>query len=349
MTANFPSNPDTTQPVSDDQIVQDLFPEVASYVPQNDSQFGQNKSAFFDKKQFQIQDFFNHPAQSIAQFWRQYKSVIITLGIIAIALLALNLVLSIVGFIVGIPLMGSLLELIGLAYSVWFVRRYLITTEARRELSQRFNKIKQDIIGATEDVVGDVSLTAKKSVVIQKSPEELYQFWRNFENLPQFMNHLESVKVLDDRRSHWIAKAPLNKTVEWDAEIIDQKENKSIVWKSLEGSEVDSVGSVSFTSANGSGTNVKVTLKYNPPAGVLGAAAASVLGENPQQQLNDDLQRFKQAMELSSATGDQSLAETGESTKTVELNDSEIERLGFEDEQVEQPPVALSAPASNPE
>jgi uncharacterized membrane protein len=143
------------------------------------------------------------------------------------------------------------------------------------------------------------SLDAKKSVVIQKSPAELYHFWRNFENLPQFMEHLKSVQVIDDKRSHWVAKAPLDTTVEWDAEIIDEKENQVIVWKSLPGAEVDSTGSVVFTDLGSRGTEVKVTLKYNPPAGVAGAAVATVLGENPQQQLDEDLDRFKQVMETS--------------------------------------------------
>jgi uncharacterized membrane protein len=142
-----------------------------------------------------------------------------------------------------------------------------------------------------------MSIDVKKSVIINKSPEELYRYWRNFENLPRFMNHLESVKTLNDKRSHWVAKAPLGTTVEWDAEIIKEDEGKNIVWRSLEGADVENLGSVAFISGNGSGTEVKVTVQYNPPGGIVGATVAKFFGENPDQQLEEDLNRFKQVME----------------------------------------------------
>lgn len=146
-----------------------------------------------------------------------------------------------------------------------------------------------------------MAMDVNKSVVINKSPEELYRYWRNFENLPRFMNHLESVKNLDDKRSHWVAKAPLGTTVEWNAEIINDEEGKAIVWKTLEGADVDSTGSVTFSPAkDGSGTEVKVVMKYEPPGGALGAVVAAIFGENPQQQLDEDLDRFKQVMETGS-------------------------------------------------
>ena len=127
-----------------------------------------------------------------------------------------------------------------------------------------------------------MGINVKKSVVINKSPEELYRFWREFENLPRFMNHIESVKNLDDKRSHWVVKAPLGAKVEWDAEIINENEPKTIVWRSLEGADVDNTGSVAFVPADdGSGTEVKVTMKYNPPGGAVGAVVAKFFGENP--------------------------------------------------------------------
>lgn len=141
------------------------------------------------------------------------------------------------------------------------------------------------------------SLSVKKAVTIQQSPETLYQFWRNFENLPQFMSHVESVRNMTDTRSHWVAKAPLDTRVEWDAEVINEEAPKTIVWRSLPGADVASVGSVAFTDANGSGTEVKVTMEYTPPAGAVGAAVAKLFGENPEQQLEDDLGRFKRLME----------------------------------------------------
>ncbi len=147
-------------------------------------------------------------------------------------------------------------------------------------------------------VSGQSGIRVEKSVIINKSPEELYRYWRNFENLPRFMNHLESVKVMGDKRSHWVAKAPAGTTVEWDAEIINEKENELIAWRSLEGADVDNSGSVRFQKAHGGrGTEVKVEIRYTPPGDVLGAAVAKLFGEEPQQQVDEDLRRFKQLME----------------------------------------------------
>jgi uncharacterized membrane protein len=138
----------------------------------------------------------------------------------------------------------------------------------------------------------------KKSVTINRSPEELYSFWRNFENLPRFMNHLESVKVEGTNRSHWVAKGPAGTSVEWDAEVYNEKDNEMIAWRSLEGAEVDNAGSVHFEPASGGrGTVVKVVLKYDPPAGKIGALVARLFGESPAQQIDEDLRRFKQLME----------------------------------------------------
>ncbi|HMF56497.1 MAG TPA: SRPBCC family protein [Pyrinomonadaceae bacterium] len=142
----------------------------------------------------------------------------------------------------------------------------------------------------------------EKSVTINKSPAELYQFWRNLENLPHFMSHLESVQVTDEKRSHWIAKAPAGSTVEWDAEIYNEKENELIAWRSLEGSDVDNAGSVHFEAApGGRGTVVRVVLKYDPPAGRIGSTLAKLFGEEPSQQIDEDLRRFKQLMEAGEA------------------------------------------------
>jgi uncharacterized membrane protein len=142
----------------------------------------------------------------------------------------------------------------------------------------------------------------EESVTVNRSPEELYRFWRNFENLPRFMNHLESVREMGGGRSHWVAKAPAGSTVEWDAEIYNEKENELIAWRSLEGADVDNAGSVRFEGAPGAGsTVVRVTLKYDPPGGVVGAAIAKLFGEEPAQQIAEDLRRFKQVMEAGEA------------------------------------------------
>ena len=137
----------------------------------------------------------------------------------------------------------------------------------------------------------------QRSVTINKSQAELYQFWRNFENLPQFMNHLESVTVLDDKRSHWKAKAPLGYTVEWDAEATGEVENERISWHSVEGSEIPNSGVVEFRPTANRGTEVRVTLTYEPPAGKLGALIAKLFSEEPNQQVAEDLRRFKSLME----------------------------------------------------
>lgn len=147
-------------------------------------------------------------------------------------------------------------------------------------------------------VQGGTGVKVEKRITINKSPEEIYKFWRKFENLPRFMNHLESVTTSLGGRSHWVAKAPAGTTVEWDAEIINDHPNEMIAWRSLEGSEVANAGSVHFTpTADESSTEVRVVLKYNPPAGRLGAMVARLFGENPEQQIEEDLQRFKELME----------------------------------------------------
>lgn len=146
---------------------------------------------------------------------------------------------------------------------------------------------------------GSIRITASMS--INRPPAECYAFWRDFANLPRIMQHLESVTVLDDRRSHWRAKAPAGSTVEWDAELIEDHPNELIAWRSVEGAQVFNEGSVRFQAApKGHGTVVRIALRYLPPAGALGAAVARLLGEEPEVQVRDDLRRFKRYVE----TGD---------------------------------------------
>lgn len=145
---------------------------------------------------------------------------------------------------------------------------------------------------------GDVQ-RVEKSVAVERPLAEIFEFWRNFENLPQVMSHLESVKVIDDKRSHWTAKAPLGTSVEWDAEIVDEQKNHYIAWRSVEGADVDNSGSVRFDrTTNGGETRITVIINYAPPAGAVGKAVASFFGENPEKQLEDDLLKFKKTMEI---------------------------------------------------
>jgi uncharacterized membrane protein len=144
----------------------------------------------------------------------------------------------------------------------------------------------------------ELGVRVDASVTINRPREELYRFWRNLENLPRFMRHLESVKEIDNKHSHWVAKAPAGRSVQWKAEIINEAENERIGWRSLPGSDVDNAGSVHFKPApEGHGTVVQVALQYNPPGGVVGAMFAKLFGEEPSQQIGEDLRRFKMLME----------------------------------------------------
>jgi len=145
---------------------------------------------------------------------------------------------------------------------------------------------------------GSRGINVLESVTINRSIEELYRFWRNLENLPQFMRHLESVEKLTDTISHWRAKAPAGLTVEWDAEIYNELPNKLIAWRSLEGSDVVSAGSVNFDrAAGGQATRVTVHLQYSPPMGRVGAAVARLFGADAETEIREDLRRFKQMVE----------------------------------------------------
>ncbi|MDQ6832347.1 MAG: SRPBCC family protein [Chloroflexota bacterium] len=140
-------------------------------------------------------------------------------------------------------------------------------------------------------------IRVEKTVTINKPIEEIYRFWRNFENLPRFMDHLESVRVTDDTHSHWKAKGPAKKSVEWDAVIINDIANEVIAWKSTD-AQVANAGSVRFRSApDGRGTEVTVNLEYEPPAGKAGMLVAKIFREEPTQQVQDALRHFKQVME----------------------------------------------------
>ena len=156
-----------------------------------------------------------------------------------------------------------------------------------------------DVICAMQLSNGNQGIQAKASCIVNSPPEEVYNFWRNFENLPRFMRHLESVEDLGDGRSHWTAKGPAGMTVEWDATIIADVPGEVITWRSLENSDVDHAGAVRLERATGGrGTIVKVNFQYNPIGGVIGAGVAKLFGEEPEQQLDDDLRRFKQVLEV---------------------------------------------------
>lgn len=149
-----------------------------------------------------------------------------------------------------------------------------------------------------EALGGPRGVHVKESVTIARPVGEMYTFWRQLENLPSFMQHLEAVRVLDERRSHWIARAPARMRVEWDAEIHNEVPNQLIAWRSLPGADVVSAGSVNFDDAGTErGTRVTVHLQYDPPAGKLGAWFATLFGEEPSQQIREDLRHLKRLLE----------------------------------------------------
>jgi uncharacterized membrane protein len=137
-----------------------------------------------------------------------------------------------------------------------------------------------------------------ESIAINRPVQDLYRFWRNLENLPYFMNHLERVERITDTLSRWRAKGPADRPFEWTAEIINEKPDKVIAWRSIEGSEVVSAGSVNFEEVEpGRATRIRVRLQYSPPGGRLGAAVAKLFGRDAATEIREDLQRLKQMIE----------------------------------------------------
>lgn len=146
--------------------------------------------------------------------------------------------------------------------------------------------------------------TSATAATINRPAAELYAFWRDFAQLAQFMENVESITVADARRSHWMVKAPGGTTVEWDAEVTEDIENRLIAWQSVEGAEVANAGRVEFREAGDRGTVVTATITYDPPAGVVGKLIAKLFQREPAIQARRDLRRFKQLMETGEiATG----------------------------------------------
>ncbi|KAM3106778.1 SRPBCC family protein [Phormidesmis sp. 146-33] len=177
--------------------------------------------------------------------------------------------------------------------------RGVLTAIAGGTLAYHGAKADKSLTEKVGDAVGaNKSIKVEKTVTIKKSAEELYNYWHDFENLPNFMKHVESVKVIDLCRSHWVAKAPMGQTVEWDADIINDQPNQLIAWASIDGADIENSGFVRFTPAPGDrGTEVKVVMEYDIPGGMVTAALAKLFGEEPEQQIGDELRRFKQLME----------------------------------------------------
>ena len=157
------------------------------------------------------------------------------------------------------------------------------------------------LLDRAADAVGlTPNIQVEKSVIIDRPVSELYNYWRDFTNLPNFMGHLKSVtnKNEEGTVSHWVANAPLDASVEWDAEIIKDEPEHLIAWNALDNADIDNCGFVRFQPATDDrGTQVKVVLEYQPPGGALTDAIAKLFGESPEEQIGDELNRFKQLME----------------------------------------------------
>ncbi len=161
-----------------------------------------------------------------------------------------------------------------------------------------------EAIGANKDRKIGLSLPLNRAIHVEKAitigapPEPIFAFWRQFDNLPKFMEHLEDVQVNSDVRSHWIARGPAGMRVEWDAVISNEEPGQFIEWQSCAGADVENSGRVSFISAPaGKGTEIRLVLNYKPPAGALGAITAKILGDDPGLQIESDLRRLKQFLE----------------------------------------------------
>ncbi len=162
---------------------------------------------------------------------------------------------------------------------------------------------RDDVTSRAATVNARKAVKVERSVTIEKPRAELFAFWRNFENLPRFMEHLVSVRVDSPTRSHWQAKAPAGRTVEWDAEIVNEVPDEIIAWKSVGEPDVSNAGAVNFSDApGGRGTVVRVTLDYEPPAGRVGAILSHFFSEEPDRQIREDLRKFKQLMETGEIT-----------------------------------------------
>ncbi len=157
-------------------------------------------------------------------------------------------------------------------------------------------------IGPATSVRAGHGVKVEESIIINRDAATLWRFWRKLENVGRFMQHLESVEEIDDRRSRWTACGVLGVKPIWEAEIINEKENELVAWRSVDDSDVDTAGSVHFRELpNGRGTEMRVVLKYDAHSAQLAAPLARLMGESPAQQIHEDLRRFKQVMETGEA------------------------------------------------
>jgi uncharacterized membrane protein len=197
--------------------------------------------------------------------------------------------------IVGYQRSNKALGLLGLGLIARGASGWCPVTAAFDPDAQNDTEITKRHLGGARGVIVEDAITIYRPV------SEVYSYWRNLENLPRFMDHLDEVRVTDRFHSHWVARGPLGVNVEWDAEIINDIPPTLLSWKSVGQSDVISAGSVRFRPAGEHGTQVYVKLQYDPPAGKLGATLAWLVGDDPQKQVAGDLRRFKEILESGEA------------------------------------------------
>ncbi len=163
---------------------------------------------------------------------------------------------------------------------------------------EAFNVNTADDIGSAADLEKLSTVDVNQIFTINRPPQELYEFWKHFENLPRIMEHLESAERLNDDSYRFKACGPAGSTIEWEAEITEQVPNELIAWRSIEGSDIANRGSVRFRPApEGRGTEVEVRMQYAPTGGKLANTVAKLFGKDPEREIREGLRRFKQLME----------------------------------------------------
>lgn len=198
---------------------------------------------------------------------------------------------------VGFALLGTALNRQGPSRWIFAALGALLLRRAWTGHSRYYAHVGRDRRHETSGVQGDYGTKVEHTIEIHRSPEVLFAWWRALENLPRAMRHLVKVRSLSPRRSYWQARAPFGQVIDWYAEIIHETPGESIAWQSLPGSAVASAGSVRFEPNGAGGTHLRVTFQYDPPAGALGAAVASLFGTDAQQELVQDLATFKEFAE----------------------------------------------------
>src|SRR5258706_6011962 len=146
------------------------------------------------------------------------------------------------------------------------------------------------------DVLRSRGILVERSIVVDAGVGQVFAYWRNLENLPQWMSHVREVRALGGDRYHWVVDGPAGVPVEWDSELLNYEENREMTWHSVGDSQVDNVGRVRFEEA-GDGTRIHVQLRYSPPGGIAGHLVARAFGTDPRSEMDDDLARMKTAIE----------------------------------------------------